>query len=135
MQVHTLTDGECRAILAGSTFGRLACSKDDQPYVVPVYFYVEDNYLYSFATLGQKIEWMRANPKVCVEIDDVSDVSHWTSLVAFGYYEELPPTPQYAEVRRRALAMFEKRGGIRPPRRVAWRNIMFPWCTASPSLG
>ena len=109
MQVHTLSDGECREMLKGASFGRLACSKDDQPYVVPMYFYVEDHYLYSFATRGQKIDWMRANPKVCVEVDDVRDVSQWTSVVAFGYYEELPIAPQYAEARQRAMAMFEKR--------------------------
>ena len=33
----------------------------------------DNDYLYSFSTVGQKIEWMRANPNVCVETDEVTN--------------------------------------------------------------
>ena len=35
--------------------GRLACPRDNQPYVIPIYFALHGDYLYSFTTLGQKI--------------------------------------------------------------------------------
>ena len=33
-----MTEFECRQALEQKTVGRLACSRDNQPYVVPVYF-------------------------------------------------------------------------------------------------
>jgi nitroimidazol reductase NimA-like FMN-containing flavoprotein (pyridoxamine 5'-phosphate oxidase superfamily) len=91
MVVHELTPSECRELLSRNTLGRLACVKGDQPYITPLFFYfdADTDSLYGFATVGQKIEWMRANPKVCVELDDVADQFHWTSVVIFGRYEEL----------------------------------------------
>jgi nitroimidazol reductase NimA-like FMN-containing flavoprotein (pyridoxamine 5'-phosphate oxidase superfamily) len=95
MVVEEITPDECRQALASAKFARLACALEDQPYVVPVYlaYYQSqsgEDYLYGFATLGQKIEWMRANPNVCVEVDDISNSSEWLSVVALGRYEELP---------------------------------------------
>ena len=60
------------------------------------------NSLYAFSTLGQKIEWMRANPLVCVETDDVKNDLELTTLVIFGRYEELPDTPEFEPARNYA---------------------------------
>jgi hypothetical protein len=49
-----------------------------------------DDCLYGFTTLGQKVEWMRANPLVCVEVDHITSRTEWVSVVAFGRFEELP---------------------------------------------
>jgi nitroimidazol reductase NimA-like FMN-containing flavoprotein (pyridoxamine 5'-phosphate oxidase superfamily) len=45
--------------------------------------------------MGQKIEWMRLNPLVCVEIDEIPSDVDWTSMVVRGRYEELPEKPEY----------------------------------------
>ena len=45
---------------------------------------------YGFTTLGHKVEWMRANPQVCVEVDEFTSCTRWRGIVAFGRYEELP---------------------------------------------
>lgn len=109
MLIHELTDSECRKVLAGTNLGRLACARDDQPYVVPIYFALDGEDLYSFATMGRKIEWMRANPKVCLEVDDIADQFHWTTVVAIGRYEELGHTPVHEAIKSRAQALFQKR--------------------------
>jgi nitroimidazol reductase NimA-like FMN-containing flavoprotein (pyridoxamine 5'-phosphate oxidase superfamily) len=33
-----------------------------------MYFAYETDYLCGLSTFGRKIEWMRANPKVCVKV-------------------------------------------------------------------
>jgi nitroimidazol reductase NimA-like FMN-containing flavoprotein (pyridoxamine 5'-phosphate oxidase superfamily) len=43
---------------------------------------------------------MRTNPKVCLERDEVVSPYEWTSVVAFGEYEELPDTPERADERQ-----------------------------------
>ena len=56
-------------------------------------------FLYSFATVGQKIEWMRANPLVCVEVDEIISRQEWQTVVIFGRYQELPDTPEFYRTR------------------------------------
>lgn len=110
MLIHELTDEECRTILGRSRLARLACSRYDQAYIVPIFIQFDDDHLYSFATVGQKIDWMRSNPKVCIEVDDIQDVRHWTSVVAFGLYEELTDAPEHRAGRERARELLESRG-------------------------
>jgi nitroimidazol reductase NimA-like FMN-containing flavoprotein (pyridoxamine 5'-phosphate oxidase superfamily) len=82
MLISEMTEKECRQFLSRSAFGRLACARGNQPYVVPIYFVYEPDHLYGFSTFGKKVEWMRSNPLVCVEIDEVPNHFNWTSLIA-----------------------------------------------------
>lgn len=111
MLIHELSQVECAALLQRVHIGRLACASGDQPYVVPVQFSFDPDggCLYSFATFGQKIRWMRANPRVCVEIDEIADKDHWQTVVAVGRYEELRHQPDRADAEQRAQALFEQR--------------------------
>jgi uncharacterized protein len=111
MLIHELTDAECAAILARTHLGRLACSCADQPYVVPIHFSFdpEGRCVYSFSAIGQKIRWMRDNPKVCLELDDIADKDHWTTVVVLGRYEEIHQNPDEAGARRRAEVLFQER--------------------------
>lgn len=67
----------------------------------------ESDYIYVFATLGKKIEWMRTNPKVCVQVDEIRSEADWASVIANGEYEELPD-PQFAKEREHARALLQK---------------------------
>ncbi len=110
MIVKELTRSECLATLTKSSLGRLATARDDQPYIVPFHFIFDgESLLYAFSTLGQKIEWMRLNPLVCVEVGEAIDQSEWTSLVIFGRYEELPDTFEFEAERNRAYKLISSR--------------------------
>ena len=107
MQIDELTEAECREILGRASIARLGCSFQDQPYVVPVGMAYESDYIYVFSTMGQKIEWMRTNPKVCVQVDEGNDEG-WASVIAYGEYQELPE-PQFEDERNRARKLLQKR--------------------------
>ena len=111
MRVHGLTVQECVAFLADSRLGRIACAYENQPYIVPIHFSYDASRrcLYSFSTVGQKIEWMRQNPKVCVEVDDITDKDHWITVVVFGRYEELGDAADDLEARNTAHDLFAGR--------------------------
>jgi uncharacterized protein len=111
MLIHELNRDECRDVLGRATLGRLACSRFDQPYVVPIHFSFdsERNCIYAFSTIGQKIQWMRENSKVCLEIEEVSDKDRWTTVLAFGRYEEIHQHPEESEARHRAEQLFVQR--------------------------
>ena len=108
MVIQEMTDQECRAALARTNLARLACARNNQPYIVPIHVDLEGDYLYGYSTLGQKIEWMRQNPLVCLESDELTTHGQWVTVVVFGYYEELPNTPEYAGSRGVAERLFQR---------------------------
>ena len=109
MFIHEMTNDECRSALQKATIGRLGCALNDQPYVVPINFAFDGHYIYGFTTLGQKVEWMRANPSVCFELDETISHNQWMSIIVFGRYEELPDAPGYQRGRSQAHSALQKR--------------------------
>ena len=108
MVIREMTERECRAMLVRMDVARLGCALNNQPYIVPIHVYLEGEFLYGYATLGQKIEWMRQNPLVCLEIDERTTHGQWASVVVFGQYEELPHTPENEGPRKVAERLFQK---------------------------
>jgi nitroimidazol reductase NimA-like FMN-containing flavoprotein (pyridoxamine 5'-phosphate oxidase superfamily) len=111
MLIHELTTTQCRDVLSRMSLARLACARGDQPYVVPVSFTYDANSdcLFCFSAVGKKVNWMRENPKVCVEIEDVDDRFHWTTIVLFGRYDEIGDSAEQKDIRHRALHLFQQR--------------------------
>jgi uncharacterized protein len=109
MLILELTNKECVEALTHLRLGRLACSRDDQPYIVPIYFAYHERHLYSFATHGQKIDWMRANPRVCVEADEIINLHDWMSVIVQGRYEELLDTSEWRLERELAHELLQHR--------------------------
>jgi nitroimidazol reductase NimA-like FMN-containing flavoprotein (pyridoxamine 5'-phosphate oxidase superfamily) len=107
-------------LLAGNRVARLACAKAERPYVVPIHYAYSDNYLYAFSMPGKKIEWMRSNPLVCLQVDQRGEGSSWRSVVVDGVYEELPDRLGHKLERERAWSLLSKHvdwwepGGLKP---------------------
>jgi len=108
MLIQAMTEPECWAMLGRNRIARLACALDNQPYIVPLRLDLNGDSLYGYATLGQKIEWMRTNPLVCVECEESVSDRQWSSVIVRGRYEELPNTPEYAIARGVAERLFHK---------------------------
>ena len=86
MLIHELSERDCFEVLGRGTLGRLGCARHDQPYVVPIHFSfdLDRRCLYAFSAIGQKIEWMRDNPQVCLEVEEIADSHQWTTVVVLG---------------------------------------------------
>ncbi|HTT01903.1 MAG TPA: pyridoxamine 5'-phosphate oxidase family protein [Steroidobacteraceae bacterium] len=119
MLIHEMTLDECRAALARLDFGRLACARDDQPYVVPIHFAYDGDSVYGLTTAGQKIDWMRSNPRVCLEVDERASHDRWVSIVALGRYQELAGTAGSERARTHALELLQRREGWWQPASVS----------------
>jgi nitroimidazol reductase NimA-like FMN-containing flavoprotein (pyridoxamine 5'-phosphate oxidase superfamily) len=126
MVIHQMTVEECHIALAQTSLARIACEWRGEPYVVPVYLLYDSNSLYGFATPGQKIEWMRANPRVCVEIDNVENPDRWMSVVVQGTYEELSYTPEHEGACAHAHALLSRRATWWEPASVAAGHPFVP---------
>jgi uncharacterized protein len=109
MIISKMRSRECRELLSRLGFGRLACVSNNRPYIVPIYFVLDNERLYSFSTLGQKIVWMRENPLVCVQTDEIRGHDDWMSVVALGRYVEIPNTTDNQESRAYVRSLLQKR--------------------------
>jgi uncharacterized protein len=76
------TFGSSEETLPSGTENIYKISFENQPYVVPLHFAYDGDYLYVFSTFGQKVTWMRANSKVCVQRDEIQSQSEWISVIA-----------------------------------------------------
>jgi len=50
---------------------------------------------------------MRENPRVCIQVDDISDRFHWGTVIVFGRFEELLHMPSDEAARQRAHELFD----------------------------
>jgi len=107
LRITPISKQECRELLERVSVGRLACSLENRPYVVPVCFAYESDRIYVFSTFGKKIEWLRENPKVCFQADEIGSRSNWTSVIVDGNYLELRES-QYAAERQHAIEVLGK---------------------------
>ena len=108
MLVRSLSTLECAKVLTANRLARLACTNNGRPYIVPIYFAYAENYLYAFSMPGKKIEWMRANPRVSVLVEEREQGREWKSVVVDGRYEELPDRIGYKVQRDHAWALLSK---------------------------
>ena len=76
-------------LLERQVMGRLGCHADGETYIVPINYVYRDNAIYAHSGNGKKIEMMRANPKVCFQVDQVIDTFKWESAILWGDFIEL----------------------------------------------
>lgn len=84
-----LSDTQIQNILSSQAVGRLACSDGNQPYIVPVTYKYDGNYIYGQTNEGTKLQILRKNPNVCFEVDRMMDMRNWQSVIVYGKFEEL----------------------------------------------
>jgi nitroimidazol reductase NimA-like FMN-containing flavoprotein (pyridoxamine 5'-phosphate oxidase superfamily) len=84
-----LTPEEINAVLYGEAVGRIGCSGDNRPYIVPITYVFDGESVYGHSAEGLKIRMMRANPQVCFQVDQRENLANWRSVIAWGVYEEL----------------------------------------------
>ncbi len=89
MLIQGMTKQASIELLTRAKLGRLACAHEGQPYITPMSVTYDANALYGFATVGQKIIWMRANPLVCVEVEELVSREDWATVIVQGRYAEL----------------------------------------------
>ena len=83
-----LTDPQVEDLLVSEVIARIGCISDGRVYVVPVTYVYDGTYVWGHAMDGAKLAAMRTDPKVCVEVEHVDDLSNWRSVIAWGTFEE-----------------------------------------------
>jgi nitroimidazol reductase NimA-like FMN-containing flavoprotein (pyridoxamine 5'-phosphate oxidase superfamily) len=89
MSVGKLGNTDALATLREGTLGRLGCIAAGWPYVVPVNYCFDGEDIYIHTLPGKKLDALRSNPRVCLQVDEIKDPYNWRSVIAYGTFEEV----------------------------------------------
>ena len=104
IEVRELDNDEINALLERVHYGHFACCRNARPYVVPVHYAWDGHSIFVYTTEGKKTDTIAENPNVCLQVEDVTDTRHWTSVVVDGTAELIGP----GEERESALKLIMK---------------------------
>lgn len=83
-----LNAAQIEDLLAGEVIARIGCISQGRVYVVPVSYVYDGTFVWGHGMDGAKLTAMRSDPRVCVEVEHVDDLSNWRSVIAWGTFEE-----------------------------------------------
>ena len=104
--MKTLSNEDARRLFQSARVVRLGCVVNGDPYVVPINYHLEGDYLYSHSLSGMKIAGLRENPRACVQVDEIESDLRWRSAIAFGDYEEITRPNERADILNKLLHRF-----------------------------
>ena len=111
LRVEDMSPAEMHALLQRESFGHLGCARDSRPYVVPMHYAYDGKELYFFTTLGMKTQFIQANPMVCLQVEEITDSTHWRSVMVIGKASEITK-PE--ETQRAMKLMTERNPSLTP---------------------
>jgi nitroimidazol reductase NimA-like FMN-containing flavoprotein (pyridoxamine 5'-phosphate oxidase superfamily) len=85
----TLNEMQMNHFLLSQTVGRVACTNEKIPYIVPVTYIYNGKDIITQTKEGMKLDIMRKNPNVCFEVDSMSNMANWQSVILNGTFHEL----------------------------------------------
>jgi nitroimidazol reductase NimA-like FMN-containing flavoprotein (pyridoxamine 5'-phosphate oxidase superfamily) len=119
--IGIMSPEEIESMLRSAQVGRIGCSSNDHPYVVPINYAYDGEFVYGFSTLGRKVTVMREQPSVCFDVDEIAESSTWRCVIVEGQYEELTGE----SCRQAAMQRLARDSGATVPRSLdASRNIV-----------
>jgi nitroimidazol reductase NimA-like FMN-containing flavoprotein (pyridoxamine 5'-phosphate oxidase superfamily) len=84
-----LNQEEIELVLHSQLLGRIGCHADNTTYIVPISYAYDGESVYAHTNEGLKIDLMRKNPNVCFEVENMSNMANWKSVICWGEFEEL----------------------------------------------
>jgi nitroimidazol reductase NimA-like FMN-containing flavoprotein (pyridoxamine 5'-phosphate oxidase superfamily) len=120
---------EIEAMLKRNRVGRLAFSLRDRVDVQPLHYIYERGWLYGRTSQGDKITALTHNQWVAFEVDEISDLFDWRSIVIHGSFWMMHPrgSPRAEELWTKAAELVSKivPGSLTDTDPVAFRQTLF----------
>jgi uncharacterized protein len=89
LKVEDMPPAEMHALLQRESFGHLGCARDGRPYVLPMNYAYDGKELFFFTTEGMKTQFIQANPQVCLQVEEITDSTHWRSVMVIGKADQI----------------------------------------------
>jgi nitroimidazol reductase NimA-like FMN-containing flavoprotein (pyridoxamine 5'-phosphate oxidase superfamily) len=120
---------EIEAMLLRNRVGRLAFSIHDRVDIQPIHYIYERGWIYGRTSEGEKIATLKHNQWVAFEVDEITDLFDWRSLVIHGSFWIMHPrgSPRAEELWTKAAELVSKivPGALTESDPVAFRQTLF----------
>jgi nitroimidazol reductase NimA-like FMN-containing flavoprotein (pyridoxamine 5'-phosphate oxidase superfamily) len=124
-----LSRDEIEAMLLRNRVGRLAFSINDRVDIQPIHYIYERGWLYGRTSEGAKLSTLKHNRWVAFEVDEVTDLFDWRSLVIHGSFWVMHPrgSPRAEELWTKAAELVSKivPGALTESDPAAFRQTLF----------
>ncbi|SHJ66750.1 pyridoxamine 5'-phosphate oxidase family protein [Pseudozobellia thermophila] len=89
--IKNLEIQQCIQLLGKNYIARLGYIYGSTPHVIPItYFHdAEEKCIISYSSEGHKLDAMRRFDSVSLQVDEITDVHHWQSVLVQGRFQEL----------------------------------------------
>ncbi|MFG6687399.1 pyridoxamine 5'-phosphate oxidase family protein [Mariniflexile sp. HNIBRBA6329] len=86
--IQNIEEKEMRFILENNYVGQLGYVYRNRPYVVPItyYFDKEKNAIICYSGDGHKMNALRINKEVCLQVSAINTVNNWKSVLVHGKF-------------------------------------------------
>jgi len=119
IEVLEMRTAEIDELLKRVTYGHLACSSNDEPYVVPIYFSYDGEQIFIYTTAGKKSEIIMVNPKVCLQVEEILANGGWRSVIITGNARQVSDPVE----RENVIALIrETNPELLPALAIKWAN-------------
>jgi uncharacterized protein len=124
---------EMDELLAGQLLCRVTFNDRPYPYTLPMeYYYFGDTMYFHFTTTGRKMDLMRSDPNVCVEVDwSNDDLSDYRSVIIRGRLVEVIDTAERNTMNLAMSSAIKDKVGIKAYLRIPWTKKGIDYLSAS----
>jgi uncharacterized protein len=94
LDIDEMSSKEIYDLLRQVGYGHLGFMHEGKPCVMPMHYYLEDQDIYLFTTVGMKTHDIDVMPNICLQVEDVvDDPLHWRSVIVMGQAQRLTAKP------------------------------------------
>jgi nitroimidazol reductase NimA-like FMN-containing flavoprotein (pyridoxamine 5'-phosphate oxidase superfamily) len=131
---RVMNKSEIEEILMKAKVGRLGMCLNDKPYLVPISFVYHNNKIYFHsANKGKKIDIMKKNPSICLQVDESNLVPnsdpceftfHYRSVIVFGTVRFLQDTKEKLVALRAMMNKYDRHHTAKPLNLLMAKNVV-----------
>lgn len=117
LDIDEMSSKEIHELLQQVGYGHLGCVHEGKPYVMPMYYYLEEEDIYLFTTVGMKTHDIDANPQICLQVEEIHGPLHWRSVIVNGQASRLT---EHSEIDRAMHLIKERNTTLSPAINRTW---------------
>ena len=91
---NELSSAKIEEVLHSHFLAHIGCFDGQSVYVVPISYAYDGTYVYCHSLEGKKLDIMRKNPAVCLQVERIRNFANWESVIAWGQFIELKNTEE-----------------------------------------
>jgi nitroimidazol reductase NimA-like FMN-containing flavoprotein (pyridoxamine 5'-phosphate oxidase superfamily) len=117
LDIDEMSSKEIHELLHQVGYGHLGCIHEGKPYVMPMYYYLEEEDIYLFTTVGMKTHDIDANPQICLQVEEIHGPLHWRSVIVNGRASRLT---EHSDIDRAMHLIKERNTTLSPAINRTW---------------